>query len=94
MRLFWGANQKLFVYLDPTIQMVSIAPVTQFVKSNANLTSFFVRMGLIPRGAKMQTCVYLEEGTMTEICVPAIVHQLVPITNIVVQEDFKVLDAE
>ena len=54
MRLFWGANQKLFVYLDPTIQMVNTAPVTQFVKSNANLTSFFARMGLIPRDAKMQ----------------------------------------
>ena len=94
MRLSLGANQKPFVYPDPTIQMVSIAPVIRFVKSNANLTSFFARMGLIPRDAKMQTCVYLEEGTMTEICVPEIVHQLVPIMNTVVPEDFKVLDAE
>ena len=94
MRLFLGANQRLFVYPDPTIQMVSIAPVTRFVKSNANLTSFFAPMGLIPRGAKTQTYVYLEEGTMTGICVPGIVHQPVPIMNTFVQEDFKVLDAE
>ena len=94
MRLFLGANQKPFVYPDLTIQMVNIAPVTQFVKNNANLTSFFARMGLIPRDAKMQTCVYLEEGTMTGICVPEIAHQLVPKMNTFVPEDFKALAVE
>ena len=94
MRVFLDANQKQPVYLGQKIPMEITARVTRFVKSNANLTSFFARMVLILKAAKMPTYVYLEEGIMMEICVLEIAHRLVPIMNTFVQEDFKVLDVE